>query len=288
MGLLYNWKSGRAVRWLAAALLVALMVILVMPAPAGIIVSSVNGQASSSATTWGSGNFNITFTFNTVNGFANANAFAFDSNNENANGQSHASLSLTSPAADGSQILSGHVDTSGSSNANTFNASDSGNAFVSGSFTLTQPYSYTFNATTVSYADAFNWQNSADDASVNFPGIGSSSSGSNWSSTGGSGWVGFVSNTGNLTGILPAGTYSFNFQAEGNTFNTNPGASSSGHYGNFGNFTGQTYPASADFTLLLTPLPEPTTMMLLGAGLVALAGYGWRRRRAGVPGARLP
>jgi hypothetical protein len=31
------------------------------------------------------------------------------------------------------------------------------------------------------------------------------------------------------------------------------------------------------------PIPEPSTFTLLAAGVLSVAGYGWRRARAGVP-----
>jgi hypothetical protein len=33
------------------------------------------------------------------------------------------------------------------------------------------------------------------------------------------------------------------------------------------------------FALAVTPIPEPGTLALLGAGILGLAGYGWRRHR---------
>jgi hypothetical protein len=148
---------------------------------------------------------------------------------------------------------------------------------VSVSFTLTGNYAFSFNAQGMTYADAFNFQNSTSDSSVNLPGIGGSSAGSSWDSTGGNGWAGHNFNTGTVTGILSPGTYSFDARVDGNTYNT--GSFSSGHFGSFGNFIDQTYPVSADFSLTLTPLPEPASMTLLGVGLLTLAGYGWRRRQ---------
>ncbi len=38
--------------------------------------------------------------------------------------------------------------------------------------------------------------------------------------------------------------------------------------------------------LVLTPVPEPATLMLLGTGVPVLLGYAWRRRRAPAPAGR--
>jgi hypothetical protein len=69
-----------------------------------------------------------------------------------------------------------------------------------------------------------------------------------------------------MTGILNPGTYPFNANAiQGITSGSNDNS-------------------SADFTIMLTPqqlptVPEPATLTLVGAGSLALAGFGWVRRR---------
>jgi hypothetical protein len=39
------------------------------------------------------------------------------------------------------------------------------------------------------------------------------------------------------------------------------------------------------FSLVLIPIPEPTTMLLVGVGTLGLAGFGWMRRRKKVAAA---
>jgi hypothetical protein len=81
-----------------------------------------------------------------------------------------------------------------------------------------------------------------------------------------SGYAGTVT----VTGVLHAGNYNYLFESDAFAYAEGAGSSASA-----------SDPLYFDLELApLNPVPEPATCAMLGSGVLTLAGYGWRRKKA--------
>jgi hypothetical protein len=243
----------------AAAVLAAALALLVgtLPAHAGPVVASGTAATTSTANqTFGSVTNSSTdgphFTPLSASSSASASGFFGSSSNTN-----NASLSLTPPSA-AAATLTGHLDSSGSND--TFGSAH-GSSSLTGFVNLTGNYQYTLNATGSASGNSAFGDNSS--ASLSIPDAGVSDSVT-------APFSGTNSFSDTRSGILGNGAHSFSASAANSTPFTNSSA-------------------TLDFSLQLTPIPEPGSIMLLGPSLllvglvfVGAAGIGWVRRRKAV------
>jgi hypothetical protein len=232
--------------------------LVVPPARADIAINSTNANAFATADgvagpfdNHSGNNANPNVAANSV---ANQSFFGNSAHND-----THASFSATVPNAN-SANLQAHLSTSG----NSFGSdSASGNGNVTATFTLTNDYFYNAHAdgfaNSTAAAGFFSSATSDANASGNFPGIGADARSSSGNNPFGSSF------NDNASGILHAGTYTLS--ANVNTFQSTSGSASATGF------------ADVNFNLDLVLVPEPSTLGLLGVGVLSLAGYGWMRRR---------
>jgi hypothetical protein len=249
------WRRVGAFGLLAAALVLA----GTLPAHAGPVVASGTASSSSNATSFfASASSSQTDGPHFTPLSASSNATASDSFGSFAQNTGSATLSLTAPGAGMTQTLTGHADSSGNS-ATGVNAN--GVSTVTGFFNLTGNYQYTLSATgSASSAGGAGFGDNSS-ASLSIPDAGVSDS------TSAPLFGGTNSFSDTRSGILGNGPHSFSASASDNT-----------------SFVGSS--ASLDFSLQLTPIPEPGTFALMGPSLllvglvfVGAAGIGWVRRR---------
>jgi hypothetical protein len=185
-----------------------------------------------------------------------------------ASDSGHAGLSLTAPNINKTQILTGRLGNTASGNT-TFagNATTSGTSQLGGSFDLVGNHKYAFSATGTASATVGGFNSRSASASLDIPGVdvnGTSANADFFSP------VSSGSFSDSSSGILGNGVHSFF-------------ASVSGISNENGSFSGDS--ATLDFTLQLTPIPEPGTfallgpeLLLVGLGFLGAAGIGWWRR----------
>ncbi len=274
---------GRAV---AAFLLAGLVTLLwIAPAPADVIINPGSSVSSSSFASSPGGGFSNSFSFpfsgGTTSAFSasSSSGTSFGGGSGSASNFGGATASLSGPA-NGVQTISGSLVNTGSASSSGFNtsgANSNGFQTVSGSATLTPANSlnteYAFKTTatatgiSTAAASAFNSATGESFATVSLPGVSTSSDSFSTSFTSSPNVNGF---TASGSGILLPGNFSFFAQLFGQSNASSGFFGGSASASNFG---------SLGFSIVLTPIPEPGTMTLLGLSTLGLAGYGWMRRR---------
>jgi hypothetical protein len=252
-------QRGRGRQLLCAALL---LLLVGTPAPADVIVAGSGSTTSSAFTDFG-GSSSQTNSFSGLGSrTSSASASVGGIFSGSASSAGSVSIGLSGPP-NGVQTFSGSASSSGIS---TGSSEALGSSTLSGTLTLTPAggvnteYGYQLTASGAASQTFFN------DASAGF----------NISGVGGNSVTALDfldSNTQTFSmtgsGILVPGVFPFSAFANQDTFEN-------------GSFTGVTS-GSVNFSLLLTPIPEPGTVAALGLGVLSLASYGWLRRRRVAP-----